>query len=86
MGNFSLKSLHADLVPVEKVRMAASCYLFTAFSARFLGRMCVYFGDAYVSVHTNCMQFSGMSFSNSPSLCFSSFYLQNLKSVCMVKC
>ena len=68
MRYFSLKSLHADLVLVEKVRMVASCWLFTAFWARFLVRMCVDFGDAYVAVRTSmCTVFRYVVFQ--PSLC-----------------
>ena len=83
---FLLKLLRVDLVLVEKVRMAASCWLFTAFSVRFLVRMCVDFGDAYVAVRTNYMRsFQVCCFPTLP-LCFSSFCLQNPKSACMVKC
>ena len=70
MGHFSLKSLYADLVLVEKVRMVAICWLFSAFLARFLDRLCRL---------RRCVraQFSGtctcMSFSNSPLVCFLSY-------------
>ena len=56
VGHFLLNVLRAALVLVEKVRMVASCQLFTAFSARFLVRTFVDFGDAYVAVRTNCVR------------------------------
>ena len=39
VGHFLLKSLRANLVLAEKVRMIASCLLLTAFSVRFLVRL-----------------------------------------------
>ena len=69
VGHCLLKLLRVDLVLVEKVRMAASCWLFTAFSARFLVRMFVDFGDVYIAVCIHYVQFS-MLFFNSPSVFF----------------